>query len=141
MAGRLFTELRDRQGLAYTTQVFMGPRIGPTFLVAYIGTAPASAAAAEAGVLKELERVRTAPISADELARAKAYLKGQLVMDRRTNARQAWYLAYYETVGVGWDFPDRYARAIDAVTVDDTARAAQRYVTRPTIVVLQPSAR
>ena len=141
MAGRLFTELRDRQGLAYTTQVFMAPRTGPTFLVAYIGTAPASAAAAEAGVLHELERVRTAPISADELARAKAYLKGQLVMDRRTNARQAWYLAYYETVGAGWDFPDRYARAIDAVTIDDIARAAQRYVTRPTIVVLQPPAR
>jgi len=141
MAGRLFTELRDRQGLAYSTQVFMAPRTGPTFLVAYIGTAPASAAAAEAGVLHELERVRTAPISGDELARAKAYLKGQLVMDRRTNSRLAWYLAYYETVGAGWDFPDRYAQAIDAVTVDDLARAAQRYVTRPTIVVLQPPAR
>ena len=141
MAGRLFVELRDRRGLAYSTAAFMPYRTGPTFLIAYLGTAPASAAAAEAGVLQELERVRAAPISGDELARAKAYVHGQLVMDRRTNARLAWYLAFFETVGAGWDFPDRYARAIDAVTVEDVARAAERYLTRPTIVVLQPTAR
>jgi len=141
MAGRLFVELRDRRGLAYSTAAFMPYRTGPTFLIAYLGTAPASAAAAEAGMLQELARVRAAPISDDELARAKAYLRGQLVMDRRTNARLAWYLAFFETVGAGWDFPDRYSRAIDAVTVEDVARAAERYLTRPTIAVLQPPAR
>ena len=141
MAGRLFVELRDRRGLAYTTAVIMPFRTGPTFVVAFIGTAPASAAAAEAGLLHELERVRAAPINADELARAKAYVRGQLVMDRRTNARLAWYLAFFETVGAGWDFPDRYARAIDAVTAEEVTRAAERYLTRPTIVVLQPTAR
>ena len=138
MAGRLFVELRDRRGLAYSTGVLTPFRTGPTFFVAYLGTAPASAAAAEAGVLRELERVRDAPVSGDELARAKAYVRGQLAMDRRTNARLAWYLAFFETVGAGWDFPDRYARALDAVTAEDVARAAERYLTRPSIVVLQP---
>lgn len=139
MAGRLFVELRDRRGLAYSTGVLMPFRTGPAFFVAYLGTAPASASAAEAGVLLELERARSAPISADELARAKAYLRGQLSMDRRTNARQAWYLAFFESIGVGWDFPERYARAIEAVTAADVAKAAERYLTRPTIVVLQPT--
>ena len=140
MAGRLFVELRDRRGLAYSTGVVVPPfRTGPAFFVAYLGTAPASAAAAEAGVLGELERARSAPISADELARAKAYVRGQLSMDRRTNARQAWYLAFFEIVGAGWDFPDRLTRAIDAVTAEDLARVAERYLTRPTIVVLQPT--
>jgi predicted Zn-dependent peptidase len=60
-------------------------------------------------------------------------------MDRRTNARQAWYLAFFEVIGAGWDFPERYARAIEAVTTTDVARAAERYLTRPTIVVLQPA--
>jgi predicted Zn-dependent peptidase len=60
-------------------------------------------------------------------------------MDRRTNARQAWYLAFFEVVGAGWDFPDRYARAIDAVTAADVARVTERYLIRPTIVVLQPT--
>jgi predicted Zn-dependent peptidase len=139
MAGRLFVELRDRRGLAYSTGVVTPFRTGPIFFVAYLGTAPASAAAAEAGVLRELERVRDAPVGGDELARAKAYVRGQLAMDRRTNARLAWYLAFFEAVGAGWDFPDRYARALEAVTAEDVARAAERYLTRPTIVVLQPT--
>ena len=138
MAGRLFVELRDRQGLAYSTAVMTPYRTGPIFFVAYLGTAPASAAAAEAGVLRELERVREAPVSGDELARAKAFVRGQLAMDRRTNARLAWYMAFFEVVGAGWDYPDRYARAIEAVTAEDVARAAERYLTKPTIVVLQP---
>ncbi len=140
MAGRLFVELRDRRGLAYSTGVVVPPfRTGPAFFVAYLGTAPTNAAAAEAGVLHELERARAAPITAEELARAKAYVRGQLSMDRRTNARLAWYLAFFEVVGAGWDFPERYARAIEAVTAADVARAAERYLTRPTVVVLQPT--
>lgn len=139
MAGRLFVELRDRRGLAYSVGVLTPYRAGPAFFVAYLGTAPQNVAAAEAGVLQELERVRSAPVSAEELARAKAYVLGQLSMDRRTNARQAWYLAFFEVVGAGWDFPERYARGIEAVTAADVAAVAERYLTRPTIVVLQPT--
>ena len=139
MAGRLFVELRDRRGLAYSTGVATQFRTEPGALIAYLGTAPANAAAAEAGMLSELERARSTSITADELARAKAYVRGQLSMDRRTNARHAWYLAYFEAVGAGWDFPERFSRAIEAVTTADVARAAERYLTRPTIVVLQPA--
>jgi len=59
-------------------------------------------------------------------------------MDRRTNARHAWYLGYFEAVGAGWDFPERLARAIDAVTAADVARAAERYLRTPTVAVLRP---
>jgi predicted Zn-dependent peptidase len=139
MSGRLFVELRDRRGLAYSTGVATQFRTGPGAFIAYLGTAPASTAAAEAGVLSELERARSTPVTADELARAKAYVRGQLSMDRRTNARQAWYLAYFEVVGAGWDFPERFSRAVEAVTIADVARAAERYLIRPTVVVLQPA--
>jgi len=139
MAGRLFVELRDRRGLAYSTGVVTPFRTGPGSFIAYLGTAPASATAAEAGVLSELERLRATPVTADELARAKAYVRGQLSMDRRTNARQAWYMAYFEVIGAGWDFPERFSRAVEEVTAADVARATERYLTRPTIVVLQPA--
>ena len=105
----------------------------------YLGTAPPNAEAAEAGVLAEIDRVRGEEITEGELARAKAFLLGNLAMDRRTSARHAWYLAFFEVIGAGWDFPDRYARAVDAVTIADVARVAQRYLTRPTVVVLQPA--
>jgi predicted Zn-dependent peptidase len=138
MSGRLFTELRDRRGLAYSVGVLGTFRTGPSFIVTYMGTAPPNAEAAEAGVLTELERIRGEPVTERELARAKAYLLGTLAMDRRTSARHAWYLAFFEVIGAGWDFPERYARAVEAVTAADVARVAQQYLTRPTVVVVQP---
>jgi predicted Zn-dependent peptidase len=137
MSGRLFTELRDKRGLAYSVGVLSSFRTGPSF-VTYMGTAPASAEAAEAGVLSEIDRIRVESVSERELARGKAFLLGNLAMDRRTNARHAWYLAFFEVIGAGWDFPDRFERAVEAVTVADIARVAGRYLTRPTVVVLQP---
>jgi zinc protease len=138
MSGRLFTELRDRRGLAYSVGTLGTFRTGPSFLVTYLGTAPPNAGAAEAGVRAELERIRGEQINERELARAKAFLLGTLAMDRRTNARHAWYLAFFEVIGAGWEFPDRYAAAVEAVTIADVSGAARRYLERPTVVVLQP---
>src|SRR5437016_3054861 len=81
---------------------------------------------AGAGVLREIAGRRADPPTADELARAKAYLLGSQAMDRRTNARQAWYLAFFELIGAGHDFPDRYVHLVNAVTAADVQAAAQR---------------
>ena len=138
MSGRFFVELRDKQGLAYSLGTINPSRAGPSFIVGYMGTTPASAEPAEAGMLREIERIRNEPPTAEELARAKAYLQGTLAMDRRTNARQSWYLAFFDLIGAGHDFPDRYARALAGVTAADVQAAARRYLERPTIVVLRP---
>lgn len=141
MSGRLFTELRDRQGLAYSTGAMFPARTSQGFLVAYIGTAPANAERSEAGMRQQIDRVRAEPISERELARAKAYLLGQFEMDRRTNARLAWYAAFFEIAGVGQGFAESYARAVERVTTDDVRRAAELYLAVPTVVRLEPSAR
>lgn len=138
MSGRLFVELREKRGLAYSLGMAIPFRTGPSSLVAYLGTAPANVEPAQAGILSEIERVRREPATNQELARAKAYVLGALTMDRRTNARHAWYLAFFEVIGAGWDFPDRYARAIERVSVEDVRAAAERYLVNPTTVVLQP---
>lgn len=140
-SGRLFRELRERRGLAYALGVLNASRRGPAAFVAHIGTDARNIAAAEAGIRAEIDRLRSEPPTPDELERAKAYIVGSLSMDRRTNSRQAWYLAFYELIGVGWDFPARYAKAIEAVTADAVLAAAQRYLDGPTTVVLTPAAR
>jgi zinc protease len=138
-SSRMFVELRDRRGLAYSTGVMTSNRAGPSIFLPYIGTAPANADAAVAGVLAEVNRLRNDRVEDRELARAKAWLLGTLAMDRRTSARHAWYLAFFELVGGGWDWPERFARAVDAVTVSDLARVADRYLAQPTVVVLRPA--
>jgi len=138
MSSRLFTELRDRRGLAYSVGVLATARTGPALFAPYLGTAPGNADAALAGMLAEVERIRAEVIGEQELARARAYLLGTLAMDRRTSARLAWHLAFYELIGAGWDWPQRFAHAVESVTIADIARVAQRYLVHPTVVVLRP---
>lgn len=138
MSSRLFVELRDRRGLAYSVGVLATARTGPALFAPYLGTAPPNAEAALAGVLDEVARLRAQPVDERELARARAYLLGSLAMDRRTSARHAWYLAFYELIGAGWDWPQRFVHAVEAVTAEDLARVARRYLVRPTVVVLRP---
>jgi predicted Zn-dependent peptidase len=141
MAGRLFVELRDKSALAYNASAFYEPVRGPGALILYLGTAPGNAAKAEEGLGREIARVREQRVGDDELARAKAYMLGKYDMDRRTNERQAWYLAFYEIEGVGLDYPDRYRRALEAVTAADVQRVARAYLTPPATLVLRPAAR
>jgi predicted Zn-dependent peptidase len=138
MAGRLFAELRDKQALAYAASAFYDPVREPGALILYLGTAPDSATRAEEALRKEIERIRSEPVGGEELARAKGYLLGNYTMDRRTNGRQAWYLAFYEVEGVGQRFPEQYRRAVEAVTAADVQRVARTYLSAPTTVVLRP---
>jgi len=137
-AGRLFVTLRNQRGLAYSLGILNPARVGPGVFVGYMGTARDTVEAAEAGMRNEFERFKAEGPNEAELARAKAYILGNLAIDRRTNLRHAWYLAFFELTGAGWDYPERYARAVEAVTATDVVRVAQRYLERPTIVVVRP---
>jgi predicted Zn-dependent peptidase len=140
MAGRLFTEVRDKQGLAYSTSGAYPSVEGPGVLFTQLGTAPANQARAEAAMLGELERIRREPVSPAELARAKGYELGRFGLDRRTNARLTWYDAFFEALGVGPGFAERYVRAVEAVTAEDVLRVARAYLSAPTVVTLGPAA-
>jgi predicted Zn-dependent peptidase len=140
MAGRFFSELRDKESLAYTTAARYPARVDNSYFLAQLGTAPENVARAEAALRGQLERVQRERVSDEELRVAKAYLLGNLAMDRRTNARQAWYLAAYEESGVGYEFLDRYVAAVRAVTAADVQRVAQRYLATLRTVVVQPTA-
>jgi zinc protease len=138
MAGRLFAELRDKRALAYTATSFYEP-VGETgAIVLYLGTTPESAAQAEKALLGEVARIQRETVSDEELRRAKRFLLGRYAMDRRTNERQAWYLAFYDVERVGASYPSRYKLAVEGVTAGDVQRAAQTYLGTLTTVVLGP---
>jgi zinc protease len=138
MAGRLFAELRDKRALAYTATSFYEPVKETGALVLYLGTTPETAAKAEQALLAEVERIQREAVSDDELRRAKQFLLGRYAMDRRTNERQAWYLAFYDVERVGTSYPARYRLAVQGVTPSDIQRAARTYLGTLTTVVLGP---
>jgi zinc protease len=138
MAGRLFAELRDKRALAYSATSFYEPVRETGSLVLYLGTTPDTAAQAEQALLAEVARIQREMVSDEELRRAKRFLLGRYAMDRRTNERQAWYLAFYDVERVGASYPARYRLAVEAVTAEEVRRAAQTYLGTLTTVVLGP---
>lgn len=138
MASRFFSDLRDKQALAYSTGAQYPPRLDTSAFVAILGTAPANVGKAEAALREHLARIQAEPPSAEEVAIARSYVVGSQAMDRRTNARQAWYLAAAELAGVGWEFFDVYAANVRRVTPADVQRVARTYLHALRTVIVQP---
>lgn len=138
MASRFFSDLRDRLALAYTTGSRYEGRLDRSSFVAILGTAPANVPKAEAALREHLARIQNEPASAEEVAVARSYVVGSQAMDRRTNARQAWYLAAAELAGVGQGFFDRHAANVGKVTPADVQRVARQYLGVLRTVVVQP---
>ena len=90
---------------------------------------------------EQFERIQREPVSDEELRVGKAQLLGNLEMDRRTNARQAWYLAFFEVAGVGYEFLDRYVARAQQITAAEVQSAAQRYLSPLSSVVVAPPAK
>jgi predicted Zn-dependent peptidase len=138
MASRFFSDLRDQQALAYSTGAQYLTRLDTSAFVATLGTAPANVPKAEAALREQLLRIQNEPATAEEVAVARSYVVGNQAMDRRTNARQAWYLAAAELAGVGHDYFDTYAARVKQVTPADVQRVARQYLGTLRTVVVQP---
>jgi zinc protease len=126
--GRLFGELRDKQGLVYRVSAHSVEGVDPGFVAVYLSCSPDKLESAVASVRGELTKILDGGITADELARAKSYLVGshQIAMQRRSSVANA--IAYHEAYGLGWQSWTRYDDLINAVTADDVAAAARAYL-------------
>jgi zinc protease len=139
MSSRLFRVLRDERGLAYSVGSVYPTRRYRSRLMVHIGTAPASAAASEAGLAEVVQGLRETTLPEDELRRARTSLAGGFTLDVRTNARQSLYLALFEMMGMGPDYLDRYPDLVEAVEAEDLRQAARRHLTDPAVVTVGPA--
>jgi predicted Zn-dependent peptidase len=140
MSSRLFVHLRDEKGLAYATGSTVAALRSGGHLAGYIGTKPGSLDEAREGMLAEFAQIRREPVPAEELERAKNYITGKFLIDHQTNARRAFYLGYYETLGLGMAMDEDYPGLIAAVTAGQVRDAANKYLGEPTIAELVPTA-
>jgi zinc protease len=91
-------------------------------------TRNAAAMQAIAGVLQEIKRIRSEPVSDQELADAKAYLVGSFPLRLDTTVKLAALLTLIELHGLGLTYFEDYPKAIMAVTKEDVLRVAQKYL-------------
>lgn len=126
LGGRLFEELRDRQSLAYTVLARAYPKARSGAFAAYIATSPSKEEVAREGLLRELARFTTDPVSPEELERARNYALGTWKI------RQASGAAVLAEVAEAWlhgslEDLTRYPADLEAVTASRIKAAARRW--------------
>ena len=126
--GRLFTELREKRGLAYRVSAFTIEGIDPGYFAVYVAASPENVAVAEASILVELRKLVDKSVPQAELARARRYLAGSHDISLQRRSALAATLAFNECYGLGWDQYRRYAETILAVTAADLRRVAEKYL-------------
>lgn len=126
--GRLFRELRDRHGLAYSVTSFSQVGLDPGYFGTYIATSPENVEAAIRGLKTELERVTKEEITSEELERAKRYIIGTYEIGQQSHAAQAMTMGLDERYGLGFAFGKRFVRQIEGVTKEEVLQVARKYI-------------
>jgi predicted Zn-dependent peptidase len=123
-SSRLFQEVREKRGLAYSVYSFQSLFSGTGQVGLYLGTRPDNVAAALRVVGDELSRVREDPADAAELQRAKENVKGRVVLALESTGARMNRLGSSILAGLPLLSVDEMIERIDAVTVEDLAELA-----------------
>ena len=123
LGGRFFEALRDRRSLAYT--VLASPIVRPLagLFVTYIATSPEKEEAARRGLLDEIARLRAAPVTGEELARARTYALGAWAIRQESGGAVMGDIADAWLFGALAELAD-YERQMRAVTAADLQAVA-----------------
>jgi predicted Zn-dependent peptidase len=124
MSSRLFQNIREKRGLAYAVFSGLSSFRDAGYLTVYAGTARDHVREVVQLVIEEFHRMKTQPLSEEELQHAKDYLKGSMLLglesttSRMSNlARQEMYFGRHVSM-------DEIARRVDAVTVGEVLEVA-----------------
>ena len=79
------------------------------------------------GLLAEIHRLQTEPVSEPELQRIKTQIIAQKTFDRDNIYDQAMELGILETLGLGWQTADQYVTRINSVTAEQIQQTAQQF--------------
>jgi zinc protease len=123
---RLYSEVREKRGLAYGVSDNLVWFRHAAVMIG--GTATRADRTSDAITIIQAEGKRMADEgpTAEELAKAKSYIKGSYALTLDTSSKIAAQLVQIQTDKLGIDYIQRRSAMIDAVTLDDARRVAKR---------------
>ena len=131
LGSRFFDRIREKMGLAY----FVGAgNLGgpvPGCQIFYLGTDPAKLEAVTKEFRDEIALLAKEGLTEEELVRAKKKTLGGEAIQNQSNAAFAASVSLDELLGLGYDNHLKRAEVINAVTLDDTKKAAAKYLGAP----------
>jgi len=135
MSSRLFQNIRERQGLAYSIYSDLNPYRDTGCLSVYAGTSRESAGKVVQSIVSEFHKLKSERIPEEELRRSKDQLKGSLMLSlesstaRMSNlARQEMYFDHFYTM-------DELLEKIESVTAEDLQTLANEFFCSESIAV------
>jgi predicted Zn-dependent peptidase len=135
MSSRLFQNIRERQGLAYSIYSDLNPYRDTGCLAVYAGTSLASASKVVQSVVKEFRNLKAEPVPEEELKRSKAQLKGSLMLSLESSTARMSNLARQEMYFDRFYDLDELIEKIEAVTADDLTELANEFFKTESVAV------
>jgi predicted Zn-dependent peptidase len=129
MSSRLFQNVREKRGLAYSVFSSLSAYQDVGALSIYAGCGNDAVAELVDVVIAEIRRMKHEPVPADELRRAKDHLKGSLMLNLESTSSRMSHHARQEIYRDRAASLDEMLNAIEAVTIDDVQRLAGEFFT------------
>ncbi len=135
--GRLVNEVRSRQGLAYVVYAYWSPRFDyPGTFIGGGQTRSDATVPFIRSVLAEIEKVRTSPLTDNELRRAKDSVLNAFIFNFQSPDQMLARLMRYEYYDYPQDFIFRYQQEVAETTTAEVLQAAQTHLKPDQIVTL-----
>jgi zinc protease len=123
---RLFQEVREKRGLAYSVGTSLVSYRAAAMTWGYTATKNERVAECISVIAGEMVRLKREGPTDDELAKAKDYLTGSYALGFDTSTKIAHQLAQIAFEGLGIDYIAKRNALVSAVTQEDIRRAAER---------------
>ena len=126
LSSRLYREVREKRGLAYSVYQSLLWMDHSAVFVGNTGTRADRAGETVDAINKEIRRIAEEGPTQNELDEAKSYLKGSQMLALDTSSKLASALLQYQLDKLPIDYIEKRNAIVDAVTLDDAKKAAQR---------------
>jgi predicted Zn-dependent peptidase len=122
MSSRLFQEVREKRGLAYSVYSYRSLFADTGTFAVYAGTTPQNAETVVELILKEIDQLTRDGITETELKRAKGHLKGSLVLSSEDPGSRMNQLGRQQLTLGEIQSIDQLIERFDSVEMDDIKR-------------------
>ncbi len=124
MSSRLFTEIRDRLGLAYSIHSYTDHLLDTGAITVYAGVEPKNLPVAIKAILEQLSLLKE-PVPEDELVKAKELAKGRLLLRMEDSRSVAGWMGGQEILTGKILSVDQVMSILDAITAEELGQLAR----------------
>jgi predicted Zn-dependent peptidase len=128
MSSRLFTEVREKRGLAYYVHTEADHYLDNGYLATSAGVDTKRAGEAVKVILDEYQKIKDkTSLKTEELTKAKECLKGRLILELEDSRNLAQVMGMGELLEHKIRTPEEVIKGIDKVNLDDINRVANEF--------------